>query len=337
MIGPWLLTLAIAAAAGAQPAYVAGAHIALGAGERWDYLTYDPVDARVYVAHGNHITVVDAAKHAIVGEVGPIPGGTHGIVIVRVAGRGYTDDGTAGEAIAFDLKTLEIVKRIPADKDADGMVFDRRTGRVFVINADSGTITVIDPKRNIATKTIRVGAGLEAGVSDDAGRLYVDGVEKNDLVVIDTKSKKVVAHYPLEGCERPHGIAIDTRAHRVFATCINKVMVVVDTDTGRNVAKLPIGGGSDGAVYDAKRGLVVSANGEGTLSVYRAVDPDHYEALPDVATTQGARTIALDASTGRLFLPGATVAGVDPPATADGRPRTRYEAGSLKLLEFTPR
>ena len=338
-LAPLTLVLAIASASAAQtpaPAYTAAESIALGAGERWDYVTYDPVDHRAYVAHGDHVTVVDTEKRMTVGDIGTFPGGTHGIAIVHDAGIGYTDDAKAGEVIAFDLKTLQVMKKIKGDEDADGIVYDAPSRHVFVINGDSGTITVIDPRVNDAVATIRIGAGLEAAETDNKGKLFVDGVEQHDIIVIDTKTNVVAAHYPLDGCERPHGIAVDAQARRVFATCINKVMVVLDADSGKKIATLPIGASSDGAAFDPVRKLVLSSNGEGTLSVIAEKDAAHFVAQADVATAKGARTIAIDPASGTVFLPAATIAKVDAPEKPRGRPRVSYAPGSLKLLVLAP-
>jgi len=329
---------AISVAPAAEPAqaYKMVKTIALGPGERWDYATFDPSSGRVYVAHGDHVTVVDAGTGTALGEIGPLAGGTHGIATAPEAGLGYTDDGKAGIAAAFDLKTLKIVKQIPAAADADGIVRDSVTGHIFVINGDSGSITVIDPKANAAVTTIDVGAPLEAAVPDGKGKLFVLEVDAHMVAAIDTKTNAVIARYPMPGCERPHGIAVDAETRRVFATCVNKVMTVVDADKGTIVATLPIGIGSDGAAFDPRRKLAISSNGEGTLSVIQEKDADHFVALPDVPTQRGARTIAIDPATGRLFLPTADVAKIDPPTEAGGRPHVTYVPGSMKLLVFQP-
>lgn len=327
---------ALAADVPAPAAYTVAGSIALGAGERWDYVTYDPVDQRAYVAHGDHVSVVDTAKQMLVGEIGTFPGGTHGVAIVHDANVGYTDDAKAGEVIAFDLRTLQVTKKIKGDEDADGIVYDAASKHVFVINGDSGTVTVIDPRINDAVATIRIGAGLEAAEVDGKGKLFVDGVEKHDLIAIDTKTNIVLAHYPMQGCERPHGIAVDAKARRVFATCINKVMVVMNADNGKQIASVPIGASSDGAAFDAKRKLVLSSNGEGTLSVIAEKDADHFNAQSDVATAKSARTIAIDPDSGNLFLPAASIAKIEPSAMPGGRPRTSYTPGSLKLLVLAP-
>lgn len=309
--------------------------IPLGAGERWDYVTFDAPSNRVYVAHGDEVTVVDAEKDAVIGQIGPLNGGTHGIAVAD-NNIGYTDDGRAGIAAAFDPKSFKIVRQIPTAPDADGVVFDSASRHVFVINGDSGSITVIDPGAKKAIKTIVIGKGLEAAVVDGRGKLFVDGVEDHDVVAIDTRNNTVLAHYAMPGCERPHGIAIDPDSRRVFATCVNRVMVVIDADRGTNIATLPIGSFSDGAAFDPKRKLALSSNGDGTLSLIQEKDPNHFAPLEDVVTARGARTIAIDPATERIFLPAADVATLEAPSTPGGRPHVTYVPGSLKLLEFSP-
>lgn len=323
-------------AASPSPLYKLVASIPLGGPERWDYATYDATHKRVYVAHGDRLAVVDTVKNTVVGQIGTFPGGTHGSVAVAAARVAYTDDGEAGIAIAFDPDTLRAIKRIPAAPDADGIVYDPASRHVFVVNGDSGVISVVDPQANAAVAMIRVGAGLEAAVADSKGKLFVDGVEQHDLIAIDTKTNAVLAHYPLSGCERPHGIAVDAETRRVFVTCANKRMVVVDADRGTNIATLPIGASSDGAAFDPVRKYALSSNGEGTLSVIKEVDANHFVKLADVPTQKSARTMALDPASGRVFLPAADVSSTAPPDKPGGRPHITYVPASLKLLVFEP-
>ena len=310
--------------------------IPLGDGERWDYVAFDAAASRVYVAHGDHVTVVDPDKGAVVGTIGPIPGGAHGTAVATRAHVGFTDDGKAGTIAAFDPSSFAIVATIKGAPDADGVEFDPASGNVFVINGDTGTISVIDPSRKSVVATIAVGAPLEAAVADGAGKLFVDGVEKHDMVVVDTQSNAVLNHFPMPACERPHGIAVDPKTHRVFATCANKVMVVLDAGTGRNIATLPIGAMNDGAVFDPVRKFAISANGEGTLTVVAEKDAEHFDVIATVPTLRSARTIAIDPANGRLFLPAADIDSVQPPASPEGRPRVTYKKGSAKLLVFEP-
>jgi YVTN family beta-propeller protein len=319
-----------------MPAYVLEKTIPLGAGERWDYATFDPETNRVYVAHGDHVTVVDVANGTVVGDIGPFPGGTHGIAISHAVGHGYTDDGKAGTVGVFDLATLKVIKTIPAQPDADGIVLDPASGHVFVVDGDSGSITVIDPKSDSAIATIKVGAGLEAADVDGRGHLYVDGADDHDIVEIDTRSNAVLAHWPMQGCERPHGIAVDPETRRVFASCANKVLVAVDADQGTNVATAAIGGFNDGAAFDPARKLVLSSNGDGTLTVLQEKDANTLIFKGDVETVPSARTIAIDSRSGRVFLPAADIAKIDPPVTSGGRRHITFVPGSMRLLVLRP-
>ena len=326
----------IVQASQATPLYKIVARIPLGSPERWDYASFDAAGKRIYVAHGDRLTVVDAAKNAVTGQVGTFPGGTHGSAVAEGFHVAYTDDGKAGIAAAFDPSTMRVLKQIPAAPDADGIIYDSASRHVFVIDGDSGSITVIDPRSNTSVSTIKIGAGLEAAVPDGKGKLFIDGAENHDLIAVDTKTNAVIAHYPLAGCERPHGIAIDSKTRRVFVTCINKVMVVVDADKGTNLASLPIGASSDGAAFDLRRKYALSSNGEGTLSVVKEVDASHFVKLGDVPTMRSARTIAIDPASGRIYLPAAEIAKVERSETPGARPRTTYAPHSLKLLVLEP-
>jgi DNA-binding beta-propeller fold protein YncE len=329
-----LLSIALlhASAAGAAPAYKLAKAVPLGAPDRWDYVVSDPESRRVYVAHGDRLTVVDGRSGAILGNVEGIAGGTHGTAISAATGEGYTDDGRSGLAIAFNLKTLQVTKRIPAAPDADAIARDKVTGHIFIIEGDPASITVIDPRTDSAVATIAVGEGLEYGAGDDRGAVYVAGVAKGDLIKIDARSNRVVARWAATGCTRPHGLAVDKVSRRVFLGCANSVMAVLDADTGRQVATLPIGRGNDAMAFDPKRKRVFSSNGaDGTISVFREVTPNRYEPLETIATKVSGRTMDVDTVSGRLFV---AAADTDPNPTPGGRPRAR--PGSLSLLMFDP-
>ena len=326
---------------GAQgtPEYHITKSIALGAPERWDYLTFEPATHRVYVAHGDRVTVVDGHDGQILGEVTGFPGGTHGIGIVGTLGRGYTDDGQAGEAGSFDLKTYKVGKRIKAMVDADGIVVDPPSGHVFVINGDSGTLTVIDPKTDSAVATVVAGTPLEFGVSGENGKLYIDAVEKHEIVRVDTRSNLADAHWPMPDCTSPRGLAIDRSTHRLFASCGNKVLTVIDAESGEIVATLPIGAGTDAAAFDPKRRLAFSSNGQdGTVSVIQEQDAHTFVALGSVPTAPLARTMTIDPDTGRLFLVSAQIdTSVPPdPPNSPGPHRRHIVPGSVKLLFLDP-
>jgi YVTN family beta-propeller protein len=307
--------------------------VPLGTPDRWDYVVFDPVLDRVYVSHGEVVTVVDGDSGAITGTI-TVGGTTHGIASVHDLGKGYTDDGKSGVALAFDLKTLKVLNRIKVEEDADGIVYDPRSGHVLVITGDSGKVSVIDPKTDTVVATIDGGGGLEFGVLDGKGKFYVDGEKNNDIVRMDLATNKVDAHWPLTGCNTPHGLAIDRAHMRLFASCANKTMVVVNAETGVVIATLPIGQGTDFAEFDSRPGLAFSSNRDGTLSIIKEVNPDKFVGLQPVATAYGAKTMALNPKTGRIYLVASDVA--DNGAAKTERERHAVKAGTVKLLFLDP-
>ncbi|MGA7710934.1 MAG: YncE family protein [Rhizomicrobium sp.] len=310
--------------------------VPLGAPDHWDYVVFDPVLNRVYVSHSEKVTVVDATSGAMIGQIEGITGSTHGIASVHALGKVYTDDGKAGIAVAFDLKTLKILKQIKAEPDADGIVYDAPSGHVLVIDGDSGKVTVIDPKTDTVVATIDGGGGLEFGVSGDNGKFYVDGVDKGEIVRMDTTTNTADAHWPMPGCVKPHGLAIDRAHMRLFASCASKVMVVVDANNGAVLASLPIGEGTDFAEFDAARGLAFSSNRDGTLSIIAEKSPSSFVALPAVPTAYGARTMAVNTKTGRLYLVTADMTVNETAPATDFRHRYTIAPGSVKLLFLDP-
>ncbi|HEX4098664.1 MAG TPA: hypothetical protein VHX64_18195, partial [Caulobacteraceae bacterium] len=228
------LALALAApAARAQPAapYVLAKSTLLGAPDRWDYVVFDPSTRRVYVAHGDRLTVVEAGSGEVVGQVEGVPGGTHGTAISAATGQGFTDDGQAGAAVAFDLKTLKLTRTIHADQDADAMVAEPATGHVFVIEGDPGAITVIDPKADAAIATIKAGEKLEYAAAGEPGVIYVAGNRNSDLLKIDARTNAVVARWPTPDCSSPHGLAYDAAGRRLFMGCVNSKLMVLDASS----------------------------------------------------------------------------------------------------------
>lgn len=332
-----LLMSAVAASAAAAPNYKITKSVPLGAPERWDYTIYDKSGHRVFVAHGDKVAVVDAESGKLLGNVEGIPGGTHGTVVVN--GKGYTDDGEAGQVIVFDPRTFKILKRIKAQDDADGIAFDPASGHIFVIEGDSKSITVIDPRNDQVMDTIHTNGGLEAAVAGGNGKLYVNGSEKKEMLRIDIATNKVDATWPIPSCTSPHGLAIDTEAHRLFVSCVNKVMTIVNSDNGAVIASVPIGQGTDSAAFDPKRKLAFSSNGvDGTISVIRELNANSFVPAGEIKTKVTGRTMDIDPDTGRLYV---AAADIDPnapvPPGKNGRPgRPKPLPGTLKLLFLDP-
>jgi YVTN family beta-propeller protein len=324
--------------AGTPPAYSLVRSTTLGSPERWDYVVFDPLSDRVFVAHGDRVDVVDGKSGAALGQVVGMPGGSHGIGISAETGKGFTDDGDAGEAVAFDLKTFKTLAHIKAKPDADGVVYDPSSRHIFVLNGESDNITVIDPATNAAVATIEGGGALEYAVTDGAGHLFVDGAENKEIIRVDTRSNAVDAHWAMPQCVAAHGLAIDVAAHRLFASCANGQLIVMNADTGAVVASKPIGQGSDAVAFDPHRKLILSSNGDGTLSIIKEINPDTYEVKPPLVTRPTARTMAIDPASGRLYIAAADIdvsAPVKP--RAGGRPgRAQPLPGTLKLMVYEP-
>ena len=320
----------VAAPAVAAPAYALSKSTPLGGPERWDYVVYK--SGRVYVAHGDKLAVLDARSGALLGEVQGITGGTHGIGVSSETNQGFTDDGRNGKAVAFDLTTLRVRKLIPADKDADAIVSDPATGNIFVIEGDPHKITVIDPHTDTVITSIDVGEGMEYGASDRRGSIFVAGVEKRDLLKIDARTNAVTARWSIPDCQSPHGLALDLSGRRAFVGCVNGVMMVVNIETGKLVANLPIGNGNDAVTYDSQRRRVFSSNGrDGTITAYQEINPDRYELIETVPTMVSGRTMDVDPETGRLFVAAAEAEPNPPPGE-----RPHYRPGTLKLMMFDP-
>lgn len=282
------------------------ARYAVGGNETgYDYINVDAAARRLYVAHATQVEALDADDGRKIGAIQGI-NGVHGIALVPALGKGYTSDGLDRAVTAFDLKTLRVLKRIKyTGVKPDAIEYDADSGRVFVVNGGaSGDVTVIDPRSDAIVATVDLGGGkLEEIGFDGRGRGFVNDEQKAVIHVFDTHSLKPLTSWPLAGCEEPTGLAVDTAHRRVFSACGNGKLTVVDTDNGRLVATLPIGPDPDGAVFDPATQRLFTPSRMGTLSVLHEAAPDRYETLQTLDTEPGARTIALDPKTGRLFLP----------------------------------
>jgi YVTN family beta-propeller protein len=320
----------------AVPSYKITKEVPLPGPDRWDFVKYSTTERRVYVAHGDRVSVIDEPTGKVIGQIGNLPGITHGIAISPETHQGFTTEGHPGLAAAFDLKTLKQTKAITTAPDADGILYEPTTKHIYVVNGDSGSLSVIDPSSDLNIATIDVGSKLEPAVADGKGHIYVNGEEKSEIIAIDAKTNKVTAHWTMPTCQTPHGIAIDRTTRRLFSSCSNKVLVVLNLDTGATVATLPIGARSDGAAFDPVRKLVFSSNGDGTLSVIKEISADHFVSAETVQTKPGARTMSIDPKTGRIFLVSAESAPNSATSNAASQHRPTYAPDSVKLLYVDP-
>ena len=305
--------------------------LVLGGEGGWDYLIVDTSAERLYVSRSSRVVVVDLSNKSVVGEI-PKTTGVHGIALVPDLGRGYTSNGRDSSVTVFDLKTLNTLATIKIDaRNPDAIMYDPYSRRVFTFNGGSSNATAIDVDSNTIAGTIPLDGKPEFAVSDRQGNIYVNIEDKSTVAAFNAKSLKVLHTWPLAPGEEASGLAIDRAHRRLFSVCSNKLMVVLDADSGRVVSTVPIGDGVDGAMFDPAMQLAFSSNGEGTLTVVREESPSKVSVVDNVATRRGARTLALDEKTHRIYTVSAKF-GPPPPPTADRpHPRPTIEPGSVTL------
>jgi DNA-binding beta-propeller fold protein YncE len=314
--------------------YRISASVPLGAPDRWDYLQFEPSAHRIYAAHGASIDILDSATGAKIAQV-PVPG-ANGVVVVPDSGKGYAGSRTNQSLVVFDSKTFKILKNIPVGEDTDAVVYDPASKRVFVMEGDPHKAVAVDTATDTVAGEVMLSGQPEFAAVDGAGKLFVNIADQRAIQRIDTRTLKVEATWPVAECESPHGLSIDPASKRLFSTCINSKLLVVDATSGRIVATFPIGPGSDASAFDAQRKRIFSSNGgSGTLSVIRADAPDKYTLLAQNVTQPLARTMAVDSQTGRIYLLAGDRIEVDPKAT---NPHKRYGVapGSTRLLILDP-
>jgi 4-phytase/acid phosphatase len=318
-----------AGAAQAQPLYQLTQTIPLPGGTKWDYLHFDSATNRLFVSHGDEVTVVDTQGGKVIGELTGLPG-SHGIAIDPATGDIWADSAARRLAVAFDPNTFKPLATVPVVLDADGMAYDPASRQIFNTGGDGMAITPINPATRSAAPDIALGGSPEFLATDGMGSLYDNIEDLNQILRIDTSTDKIIARWPLTTCTHPKGMAVDGPARLVFASCASGVMVVLNADTGALIATLPIGKGTDAAAIDPVRHLAFGSAGDGTLTVVAETPTPHV--LGVVRTASGARTMALDPRTGNVFVVTADVAGTIP-----GEPtHFKFVPGSLHVLVYAP-
>ena len=299
----------------------------------WDYLLADADGGRLYVSHGAQVEVLDLKTHEKIGVITPTPG-VHGIAVVPGTGIGYTTNGRPNTATMFNTKTFNAIKEIPTGKKPDAIMYDAFSKRVFIFNNEGNSATVLDASTGTVVGTVELGGAPEAAVTDDHGTLFVNLEDKNQVAVFDAKSLVVKHHWSLGTGEEPTGLAFDKTHHRLFSTCHNKEMVVLDSQTGKVLATVPIGSGVDGAVFDTATGSAISSNGEGSLTVVKEVKPGQFDVIQTVPTQRGARTITIDPRSHHVFVTTAEYGPTPAATTENPRPRAPVVPGSFTVLEY---
>jgi DNA-binding beta-propeller fold protein YncE len=276
--------------------------------------------------------VVDLDSEKVVGTIGGMQG-IHGIAIAEALGKGFISDGRSNELVAFDLKSLAVKQKIATGQNPDGLVYDPFSKRVFTFNGRSQDATAVDAETGTIAGTIALGGKPEFPASDGKGSIYANIEDKNEIVRIDPRTLVVQARWPIAPCESPSGLAIDAKSRRLFAVCDGGKMAVVNADSGKVVATPAIGEGPDAAAFDPGTQLAFSSNGQdGTLTVIKEAGPDSYAVVQTVKTQRGARTMALDTKTHRVYLATAAFGAAPAASAANPHPRPSIEPGSFKVL-----
>jgi YVTN family beta-propeller protein len=299
----------------------------------WDYLTVDAASRRVFISRGTHVMVVDADSGKVVGDI-PGTEGVHGIALAPDLKKGFTSNGRAGTVTVFDLGTLAVTATIKVTgENPDAILYEPVSKRVFTFNGRGKNVTAIDAASGAVAGTLPVGGKPEFAASDAAGVVYVNIEDTAEVLVFDAKSLTVKGRWKIASCEEPTGLALDPKSKRLFAGCSgNKTLSILSAADGKAVGTAPIGAGCDAVAFDPATGLVYASNGDGTLTLVKENAPGAYAAVETVATKKGARTMALDPSTHRVYLPAAQY-GPAPAATAEvPRPRPPMLPGSFELL-----
>ena len=328
-----LLTAAVSTLPVAVSAAGSGYHllksIPLGGDGGFDYLNIDPDSGYLYITRGTHLMVVDVDAGKVLADITGLTG-IHGTAFV--GGKAYISEGGANKVTVVDTKTFAKLSEIAVGMNPDGIMYDAATKHVLTFNGRSNDATVIDPATGTVVGTIALGGKPEAASSDEAGIIYVNVENTNELVAIDAKALKVKARYPLTGCESPSGQAMDVAHGRIFAVCDGGVMAVADTKSGKVVTTVKIGNGPDAARFDAATSEVFSSNGQsGTLTIAHEDSPDKYTVLDNIETARGARTMELDTKNHRVFVASVELQPVT--ATAGNpRPRPVPVPGSFRLI-----
>jgi YVTN family beta-propeller protein len=306
--------------------------IHVGGSGGWDYLTADSENRRLYVSHGGEVVVIDLDSQKVLTKITGLTG-VHGVFAADDLGKGFITDGRANQVVIFDLKTNAIKNKVKAGTNPDGAVYDPASKRLFAFNGRSSDATVIDAEKETVAATIPVGGKPEFPAADGNGNVYVNIEDKSEILKIDSKAAKVTARWPLSPCESPSGLAIDRVNKRLFAVCDNKMMAVVDADTGKVIATPAIGEGPDATAFDSSRKLAFSSNGEsGTITVVREDSKNKFSVVENVKTEEGARTMALDEKTHTIYLSSAKFGPPAPSQSGSGRPRPSIVPDSFKIL-----
>jgi YVTN family beta-propeller protein len=302
----------------------------------WDYLISDDETGRLYISHGMVVNIINEADGKLIGNIQDTKG-VHGIALAKELNKGFTSNGRDTSVTIFDLTTLATITKIKVTgKNPDAILYDPFSKKVFVYNGRTSNATVIDATTNAVVATIELPGKPEFSVTDEKGKVYVNIEDKNKICVINSITLKVEQTWSIGKGDEPSGLALDNKNHRLFAVCGNKLMEVLDAETGKEIASLPIGDGTDGAAFDPETERAYSSNGEGTLTVVQGKNGTNYKVLENVVTQKGARTLTLNRKNHHVY--SSTAEYDETPATTkeNAHQRPTIKSGSFVILDIAP-
>jgi len=302
--------------------------------EYFDYITVDSAARRVYLSHGTEVKVIDADTGALIGNITGLQQ-DHGVAIASEFGRGFISDGAQGKVIIFDLQTLKVTGEVHADKDADCVIYDPFSKRVFVMDGDPHNSTVIDAKSGSVVGKIELGGGPEFAVADGKGTVYINLEDKSEIVAVDAVSLKIKSRWPVAPAGGPTALAMDVQHHRLFSAGRDpQMLVVLDSDSGKVLQSFPISGGVDAAAFEPETGLIFASTREGTVHIFHEDSPDNFSVAENLKTEVGAKTMGLDTHTHNLFLDTADFAPAPAPTAERPHPRAAAISGTFRVLVY---
>ncbi len=293
----------------------------------WDYPLSDPKSNKLYISHGNQVNILDKISGDSLGVIENTTG-VHGIAILNKLNKGFTSNGRSNSVTVFNLKTNQVLDNISVGRNPDWIMYEKFTKKIITSNHSGGNISIIDPIKNKLLDSIYVGGNkLETIVSDEKGLLYINLEDKNQIAVVDLKNNKLKDLWSLAPYEEPTGLAFDKSSKRLFCSC-NKTLVIIDVTNGTILDHFEIGSGTDGVAFDPKTKLIFTSNGEGSMSIIKEVSENKFELIENIKTKRGARTISLDESTHKIYLPTADF------ETVSGSERPMIKPGTMKILVY---
>lgn len=304
-----------------------------GGKEYWDYISFDPASRHLYISHNTEVKVVEADTGKIVGNIADLKR-VHGIALVPNLRKGFISDGGADEVVVFDAETLKVTGHIKTGGNPDCIIYDPASKHVLTMNGKTNDSSVIDPATDRVVATIPMGGRPEYAVSDGKGTIYDNIEDKNDVVALDSRTNTIKSRWPIAPAEEATAMDMDVKHQRLFIGGRNKLLAIMDAETGKVIQTFPIGAGVDTNIYEPETGLLFTATREGTLHVFHEDAPDKFSVVETVKTEFGARNAALDTKTHRLFIDAADFGPTPEPTTEQPHPQPTPVSGTFRLLIY---